>query len=1510
MANKEVIEREGLFKININPLIPKIIYPEDKTLMDITYPLIEPYVTVRIYWDNNLKELIYKIQEPELDDNEKTVLNLIEEGFKELINVSLVNIKNENVVLEYLEKTAKILLTELRIKISSDSFLKIMYYIYRDFVGLNELEPLMRDPFIEDIECNGIDTPVYIVHRKLKNIKTNLIFTSVPYLASLVEKLAQKCGKYVSYANPLLDGSMPDGSRINSTYTQDISTKGPTITIRKFTKEPWTPIKLMKNETVSPEMLAYLWILLENESNIMVIGGTGSGKCVTGDTKIYLSNGKIRTIKEIVEEKFNKNKSKIVTTDEGWEYLEADLDILMMDTNDLKIKKGVATRLWLHKAPSKLVKITTRSGRSVTVTAEHPFFTTKDLELVKIRADTLKLYDRIAIPRNIEIKGSCKIDLMKKIVNERDVYVFGICKEIDDIVHQITKKYDLNKKSLAKKLNICYTTLRCWAKNNAIPLFYYNRLSNLIGLKLNKDILLKSKTTSRYLKLPEINPELFRFIALVIADGHLTRTNVQFNNTNGTLLNNFLYLGKRLFGINGKIEYPKDRTTKVVIYSSMLAKILNKVFNIPYGNKARSVVVPEVLFQEDDKSISQFLQGIVDCESYVGKTEIEVSTTSKDLATGMNTLFLRLGILPRLIKRKNHLRIYISGFSNVKQFSEKVGYLHPKKIASINKLLNRKMARAISNVDLIPNASGFLKSFRLKEGITQNEFTKCLGISPRLLRMWESGFRQPSIYTFNKLNEFIEINGYFEDNPDYFKINTFAESDIFWDEVSKIEVLRDHGEKYVYDLTVPEHHNFLAGDIPIIVHNTSFLNAIAFFVPPPARIVSIEDTHELQLMHENWLPNVTREIAGGFGGPTRLGEVTLFDLLKESFRQRPDYVIVGEIRGAESYVLFQGMASIKGDEKIMVLNSENPKNISIENLKNNVKYKAFCIDLNENKAEIMPVRYNIKHSPRNLLLNIKTKSGREVTITDDHSLFTYDGGIIPIRGDELKMGDIVIIPSKIPCSYADLDYINLIEFLPDIRVFAPNYIRKAVSIFGYDNSCKIIGFKAVSDYYANFTKNKQSSLEANRFLKLMKKAEINYNLDKITVKFLRKSKSYPAKLKITEEFLKLLGYYLSGGGINDSGKNSTISLYNKNKKILKDMKHCIKTVVDDNIRERITDRGFGSATELSFTHKVLFEFIKEYCGKGSKNKKIPDFIFGLNKEKIGWFLTGLYNGDGWITKNHIGYSSISKQLIDGLAKLLLVYEIVGRIRKCKQKNRKNSDYRILFYKTNYMMEFLKYVRLIRKKVKLREMYRPDFYRKGDIYLDKVVSIKKINLKKPQPVYDLSVPGVQNFIGGFGGILLHNSGHSCMGTMHAEDVETMIRRLETQPINLSPSLVDSLDVVCVMAQVKVKGEPKRKLVTINEILKITEEKGKAITNTPFVWNPATNKFLFKFDMKILDKIILQKGIPKDQLMNEFKIRVKLLSEMSKRNIIEIDEVYRVINEYYKNPEGILRRFGIK
>jgi len=197
---------------------------------------------------------LYEVEEPLLNEKENKYKEEIIFAMKNMINFDAVVDKNKQTLLDYIDRMFKLLLIELDINISYESYKRMYYYLVRDFMGFNETDPLLRDYFVEDIECNGSNTPIYIVHRVYRNIKTNVQFNDAEKLASFVEKLAQRAGKYISYARPILDGSLPDGSRINATYTKDITSRGPTFTIRKFTKTPWTPPQLLSFHTLSPEM--------------------------------------------------------------------------------------------------------------------------------------------------------------------------------------------------------------------------------------------------------------------------------------------------------------------------------------------------------------------------------------------------------------------------------------------------------------------------------------------------------------------------------------------------------------------------------------------------------------------------------------------------------------------------------------------------------------------------------------------------------------------------------------------------------------------------------------------------------------------------------------------------------------------------------------------------------------------------------------------------------------------------------------------------------------------------------------------------------------------------------------------------------------------------------------------------------------------------------------------------------------------------------------------------------
>lgn len=152
------------------------------------------------------------------------------------------------------------------------------YYLQRDFLGFGPIDALLKDPGIEDITCDGSSVPVYVYHSSYGFIATNVGFPNDEVLNSYIKKLVQSTGKNISISSPLVDSIMADGSRLQASLGRYVTTSGPSFTIRKFKHVPLSPVDLILNGTADAEIFSYLWILTEYGSNIMITGGTASGK--------------------------------------------------------------------------------------------------------------------------------------------------------------------------------------------------------------------------------------------------------------------------------------------------------------------------------------------------------------------------------------------------------------------------------------------------------------------------------------------------------------------------------------------------------------------------------------------------------------------------------------------------------------------------------------------------------------------------------------------------------------------------------------------------------------------------------------------------------------------------------------------------------------------------------------------------------------------------------------------------------------------------------------------------------------------------------------------------------------------------------------------------------------------------------------------------------------------------------------------------------------------------------
>ena len=254
----------------------QILFEKELQQLDF-YPIKEPFVYVKILKDMDTLEKHYKIIEPYLDEEEQKVLNFIWDALLSAFNMRLDELdlkKIENYLTEQVEKVIK----NYDITIEESSKKKLLYYIKRESLGFGKIDPLMKDLHIEDISCDGSGVPIFLYHRKYGSLKSNVEFKNEEELSFFVIRLAQKCGKHISIAEPMLDATMPDGSRIQMTLSTEVTTKGSTFTIRKFRADPFTPPDLVALNTVSSEILAYFWIAVENRVNALIAGGTASGK--------------------------------------------------------------------------------------------------------------------------------------------------------------------------------------------------------------------------------------------------------------------------------------------------------------------------------------------------------------------------------------------------------------------------------------------------------------------------------------------------------------------------------------------------------------------------------------------------------------------------------------------------------------------------------------------------------------------------------------------------------------------------------------------------------------------------------------------------------------------------------------------------------------------------------------------------------------------------------------------------------------------------------------------------------------------------------------------------------------------------------------------------------------------------------------------------------------------------------------------------------------------------------
>ncbi len=257
--------------------IPPLTDPMLKEL-DLA-PIMPGYSYVRITLQTQRNEHLYEVIEPPLTPLERDLIARLRTamvaGFQPLAG------HEPNARKDELRRMVDDQLKAWELAPGPTSKGRFLYYLSRDFIGYGIVDVPMTDPEVEDISCDGVGIPLYIYHRKYGSIRSNLKFTSHKELDDYVVWLAQRSGKHISVASPILDATVPDGSRLQATLGMYVTKRGSSFTIRRFRDNPFTPVDLLKFKTMSSEMMAYLWIAIESGQSMMVCGGTASGKTTT-----------------------------------------------------------------------------------------------------------------------------------------------------------------------------------------------------------------------------------------------------------------------------------------------------------------------------------------------------------------------------------------------------------------------------------------------------------------------------------------------------------------------------------------------------------------------------------------------------------------------------------------------------------------------------------------------------------------------------------------------------------------------------------------------------------------------------------------------------------------------------------------------------------------------------------------------------------------------------------------------------------------------------------------------------------------------------------------------------------------------------------------------------------------------------------------------------------------------------------------------------------------------------
>ncbi|GAB3030466.1 type II/IV secretion system ATPase subunit [Natronobiforma cellulositropha] len=254
---------------------PLVAFEPDDDYEEVArYWVDAPFSFVRIAFDHDRHRHAYQTVEPSLSERERTLLDAL---FADVREPLLYADHDEDDAERRLFETVREYLERYAVEVDAATFYRLFYYVNRDFRAYGRLTPILNDPHVEDISCDGYGVPIFVYHDEYADVRTNVSFEKAA-LDRFVVRLAQHAGRHISIGDPLVEATLPDGSRAELALGEEVTPRGSAFTVRKYADEPLTPVDLIEYGTFSVEQMAYLWLAIEHNKSLVFAGGTASGK--------------------------------------------------------------------------------------------------------------------------------------------------------------------------------------------------------------------------------------------------------------------------------------------------------------------------------------------------------------------------------------------------------------------------------------------------------------------------------------------------------------------------------------------------------------------------------------------------------------------------------------------------------------------------------------------------------------------------------------------------------------------------------------------------------------------------------------------------------------------------------------------------------------------------------------------------------------------------------------------------------------------------------------------------------------------------------------------------------------------------------------------------------------------------------------------------------------------------------------------------------------------------------